>query len=774
MTQVLILITLAVLLPMVVFQPLRFLLRSWAGPDPEKGELSLSLASSLALLSSFLCLLFLLEVYYPNLPAVSIGAILILATAIGFLETLKALPSLFPFLHRLALGSICYFAGFGFHPSATLESWPPILGPLMVDYPVTVLFYLGVMTSISILDRLHGLATGATMIIALALMALVMNWAGDHSPLLLGAIGAVCMGHLFLVQGDKRLRLGVAGQLQLALILAIATIISRSWGFTLTLIIFPLIALMLPIFDRVYYGLWRLSHGPGASSPSHLRSLLLDLGLTERWLVFFIWLVMLQAGVLANLVYEIRSIWFAIIVGVSEPLVGLFLIFCLVRIGEKMERRRAPGKLRILFLSHYYHPEVNAPATRLYEHSRIWTAAGHEVTVICPVPSAPHGRPYSGFFNSIWSEESVEGTRVIRVWTFIAANKRRIRRTINYVSFMISSLFALLFLRRHDVLVATSPQFFCGLAGAVASLLRREKFVLEIRDIWPESIEAVGASRKGFILKTVGWLACWMYRRADVIVTVGEGYREKLLELTDIHPDRITVIPNGVNITWLNESPPPAPAQHTFTVAYVGTIGMAHGLDVILQAADKLRNHRDIHFLVVGDGAQLQHLQKASANLNLENVEFTGLLDKENARARMAQCHACLVHLMNKPLFQTVLPSKLFEAMAMARPILLGVEGHSKAIVQKADAGICFPPEDGEALASAILELYQNKERREKMGERGREFVSRHFTRESFAAEYINTFHRLCDDQSIPPTPPSTGEENATPLKVRAMEAPEC
>lgn len=765
---------LAVLLPMAIFRPVRGLISVWAGSDPERQEIAQSLASNLSLLGTFLCLIGLLRGFYPELPALPLAGILILATGLGILETLKALPSQFPLANRVVLASLCYLAGFGFQPSVTLEGWPPYLGSLLIDYPVTLLFYMGMMASINVLDRLHGLATGSTMILALALMGLVVKWATDNSPLFLGVIGAVCLGHLLLVQRDKRLKLGVAGQLQLGILLATATVISRSWGFTLTLIIFPLIALMLPIFDRVYDGVWRLSRGMHHRKPTHLRSLLLDLGLTERWLVFFTWLVLLQAAVLANLIYEVRSIWFAVIVGISEPLIALFLIFCLARIGDKMERKRDPRKLRILFLSHYFHPEVNAPARRLFEHTRHWTAAGHDVTVICPTPSAPHGRPYRGFFNSIWSEENVEGARVIRVWTFIAANKGRVRRTINYLSFMISSNFALIFLRRHDVLVATSPQFFCGLGGAFASLLRREKFILEVRDIWPESIEAVGASRRGWLLEAVSLMANWMYRRADAIVTVGDGYRDKLLEISGLPRETISVIPNGVPHELLNHDPRPVPLDGPFIVTYVGTLGMAHGLDVILEAAERLRDQEDVQFILVGDGAEYDRLRKMRDTRELGNVTFTGLLDKDRAMEVIESSSACLVHLKNRDLFRTVLPSKMFEAMVMARPVLHGVEGHSREIVMRAGAGVCFPPEDGEALSEAILKLASNRELGREIGARGRAFVADHYTRESFANDYVEKFREVCLERDVLPPPPPSSQENITPINQPAIGGPKC
>ena len=208
---------------------------------------------------------------------------------------------------------------------------------------------------------------------------------------------------------------------------------------------------------------------------------------------------------------------------------------------------REDRKLRILFLSHYFHPEGNAPATRVTEMTRRWAAQGHDVTVITGVPNVPDGVVYPGYRNRWLQRETHAGVEVVRVWTYLAPNKGTARRILNYVSFMLTAALAGLFVRRPDVVIATSPQFFCGWAGVIVTALRRLPFVLEIRDLWPESIEAVGAMRNRRLLRFLEWLEQRMYAAASRIVTVGDGYRAKLIE-RGVDPERIDVIPNGVDL----------------------------------------------------------------------------------------------------------------------------------------------------------------------------------------------------------------------------------
>ncbi len=759
---------LALLIPALLHLPLARIvapLRRRFGRDAVDDQLSNAI-----LLVAFVGLLVVLQHVFHARGIPELCFVLASAAVLGGLESAYRLPTQYTIPIGLYLVTQAYFLGLGFHPSRSWGAGVP-MGGLLVDYPVTLLFYTGVSLSVGVLDRLRGLASGVLLIMSFSLLVLLLHWTWGSSLLVMLVIAGVCGGHLLLSTGKRHLRLGRGGQLQIAMLLAATTISSRTWGFTLGMLFIALVAIAVPMVDTIYTAFHRLSSGAARDGKSHVKSLLLNIGFTERFVVYTMWFITLLFGVLLNTVYEAESPALAIATGLSLLVTAVFVVGALGRIGERIEKRRDPAKLRILFLSHYFHPEVNAPASRLYEHGQHWINAGHDVTVICPVPSAPHGWPYKGYANSWWNEEMVAGIRVIRVWTFIAANKGKVRRTLNYLSYMGSTLFALLLVRRHDVLVATSPQFFCGLAGAVASLFRKERFVLEIRDLWPESIEAVGATSATLPIRVIERLARWMYQQAHHIVTVGEGYRQRLIEIGAAPPERITVIPNGVDFTVF-QPPQGAPVlarfglANRFVVSYVGTVGMAHGLDVVLSAAEQLRGESHIAFAIVGDGAERARLEREADTRGLSNVIFAGLLPKDDIPSVLSESAACLVHLRKRDLFKTVLPSKLFEAMGMRRPVLLGVEGYSKELLERAAAGIAFEPENGSALAAAVLRLAQDHQLGQTMGERGHRFVLQSYTRDALATAYAELLKTV---SLLPQEKPDLAREN-TPIGEKSAE----
>jgi glycosyltransferase involved in cell wall biosynthesis len=401
--------------------------------------------------------------------------------------------------------------------------------------------------------------------------------------------------------------------------------------------------------------------------------------------------------------------------------------------------------LRILFLTHYFPPEGNAPAARVHEMAKRWVRAGHEVTVITGVPNHPAGRVYDGYRNRLLQREVVDGIRVLRVWTFVAANRGVWRRGLNFASFMLTASLAGLCVRRHDVLVATSPQLLCGLAGAIVSALRSTPFVLEIRDIWPESITTVGAADKTLILRLLEWVERLMYSRARRIVTVGEGYKEQLLR-RGVPAERIGIVTNGVDKELFGSVPTEWSVRQRyhlddrFVCAYVGTIGMAAGLEVVLRTASLLRqeSRTDMVFLLVGDGAMRDGLEESAREQGLDSVVFTGRVDRGVVPGILAAADACLVHLRRQALFESVLPSKIFEAAAMGKPIILGVKGHAAALVTKAECGICIEPDDPDGLARAAVRLADDSALRRRLGEAGRRYVNVHFDRDRLSHQYLD------------------------------------
>jgi glycosyltransferase involved in cell wall biosynthesis len=419
--------------------------------------------------------------------------------------------------------------------------------------------------------------------------------------------------------------------------------------------------------------------------------------------------------------------------------------------------------MHVLFLTHYFPPEVNAPASRTFEHGRRWVAAGHRVTVITCAPNCPTGVVFEGYRNAWRAEEELGGMRVIRVWSYLSANKGFAKRSLNFLSYLATAVWCALWLRRVDVVVATSPQFFCGWAGVLCHWLRRWPFVLEIRDIWPESIVAVGAMKRSLTMRVLEWLELRMYAAADHIVTVGDGYRDQLHERR-VPPEKISVVPNGVDLQQFQPQPPDAALRaqwngtNRFVCAYVGTIGMAHGLEVVLKAAAQLKaqGRDDVQFWIVGDGAERAALEHQARRQQLENVTFTGLIPKQQVDAVLASCDACLVHLRGTELFGTVIPSKVFEMLAMQVPIIMGVRGQAQQIVLSASGGVAMTPDDPQSLLDGLAEVAAHRERYT----RGRGYVGQHFDRGQLAQRMLTVLARTAG-KDVP-------QVEATPLRRAA------
>lgn len=404
--------------------------------------------------------------------------------------------------------------------------------------------------------------------------------------------------------------------------------------------------------------------------------------------------------------------------------------------------------MRIMVFSHYYPPEVNAPAARTSEHCRIWARDGHDVTVVTCAPNHPAGKVYGGYRNRIFQSEIVDGVRIIRIWTLLAQNRNVVRRSLNYISYFISALLVLPWLPRSDIIVSTSPQFFCGLAGGGASVFRRVPWLLEVRDLWPESIHAVGALRKGLATRVLAWLERFAYRRADCIVAVSDAFVPHIANGLRA-PEKIDVITNGVDLAEFNpdKALPDIKAQlglsDKFVAVYAGTLGMAHGIGTILDAAERLLPEKNIAFLIVGDGADRERIATERERRQLDNVILLGQRPREDIPALLGASDAAVVLLRRRDAFTKVLPSKMFEAMAMRRPIVLGVAGHARDLLDKAHAGIAITPESGAELAAAIRHLANDPDTARDLGAHGAAYVRANHDRERLALRYLHLLKHI-------------------------------
>ncbi|WP_318487232.1 glycosyltransferase family 4 protein [Photobacterium leiognathi] len=372
--------------------------------------------------------------------------------------------------------------------------------------------------------------------------------------------------------------------------------------------------------------------------------------------------------------------------------------------------------MHILFLTDNFPPEGNAPATRTYEHAIRWVSKGHKVTVITCAPNFPEGKVFDGFKNKLYDVSELDGIRVVRVKTYITANEGFVKRILDYISFMVTGFFAGLFQKKPDVIVATSPQFFCACAGWALSAVRRKPFIFELRDIWPASITAVGAMKDSKAIRLLEKIEMFLYKRADAIVSVTHAFKQELIE-RGVDGSKIEVVLNGVDLSKYEPQEKDAELakqyglEGKFVAGYIGTHGMAHGLEHIVDVAERLQSNDDIRIVFAGGGAARQKVVDLVEKKQLKNVVLIDRQPKEMMPRLWSLCDVSLVPLINSDLFKTVIPSKIFECMGMGIPTIMSVpEGEATEIIHKTDSGIVVESENVNQIAAAVDKLSTHKE----------------------------------------------------------------
>jgi colanic acid biosynthesis glycosyl transferase WcaI len=414
--------------------------------------------------------------------------------------------------------------------------------------------------------------------------------------------------------------------------------------------------------------------------------------------------------------------------------------------------------MKILYVSQYFPPEMGAPAARAVELSRHWAAAGHEVTVLTAFPNHPTGvvpREYRDKLRRLVCREQIDGVNVVRTWLLPFPNRKAYERILNYSSFCASAASTGLFLSRPDVVIATSPQLLVGLSGWWLARCKRVPFVFEVRDLWPESLAAVGMGNGNSLLhRTLARIAGFLYRRSERIVVVTPAFEDYLVEHWRVPREKISVIENGVETDLF--APPafttnPATSlrgqlgfEGKFVVSYIGTMGMAHGLETIISAAMQLQGtNPEIAFLLLGEGAEKEHIVALARERGLSNLRFIDQQPREKIPAYISASDVCLVLLKKAEVFKTVIPTKMLEFMSCARPVILGVDGQARSILEEARGGLVIEPENAEALANAIRYLATNRELARELGHNGREHIVRKFSRRQTAEKYIRVLERV-------------------------------
>jgi len=364
--------------------------------------------------------------------------------------------------------------------------------------------------------------------------------------------------------------------------------------------------------------------------------------------------------------------------------------------------------MHILFLVDNFPPEVNAPATRTYEHCTEWIKEGHKVTVITCAPNFPQGKVYDGYKNRIYSKEILDDILVIRVWSYIAENKGVIKRILDWLSFAVTSFIFGVF-QKHDLIIATSPQFFTTWSAWAISKIRRKPWIFEVRDLYPESIKTVGVIKNNIIINMLEKIEIGLYKSANRVIVVTDAFKKNLIS-RGISENHVDIVTNGSNLElFYPRKKNDKLLEHLnlegkFIIGYVGTHGMAHGLDFILNSIEKVKD-KNMHFLFIGDGSEKEKLLKLAKKINLKNITFLDPISKELVPEYLSITDISLVPLVKADNYKQVIPSKIFESSAMHKPILLGVEGQAKKIIDKHNAGLSYEPENQDDFLAKLKKI---------------------------------------------------------------------
>ena len=410
--------------------------------------------------------------------------------------------------------------------------------------------------------------------------------------------------------------------------------------------------------------------------------------------------------------------------------------------------------MKILYVSQYFPPEMGAPAARVSELARHWVKAGHQVTVLTGFPNHPTGivpAEYRAKLRKLVYREQKDGINIVRTWLFPCPNRKARERLLNYLSFVLSACITGTFLSRPDVVIATSPQLFVGLVGRWLGWIKRVPFILEVRDLWPDSITASGmGSEADLSIRLLRALSAFLYRACDHLVVVSPAFKQELVAKWHVRAEKISLVENGVETDLFTPDgikdsvKSELGLEGKFVVSYIGTLGLAHGLQTVVQAATQLQSaFPDIRFLFVGEGADKDRLISLVSDLKLTNVHFLLQQPRQKIPSIICASDVCLVLLKKASVFETVIPTKMLEFMACGRPVILGVDGQARQIIETAKAGIFIEPEDPVALAQAVTQLYLDAGLRKALGHNGRQYILENLSRAQTAETYIRVLEKL-------------------------------
>ena len=402
--------------------------------------------------------------------------------------------------------------------------------------------------------------------------------------------------------------------------------------------------------------------------------------------------------------------------------------------GTPIPGEGSGAPLRVLFLTQYYPPETGAAPARAVHFARALARAGHEVRVVTGLPNHPSGVLRTEYAGVRRASERLDGIEVERVWLYTTPEKTPLTRLWNHLTFAWSALPPLLSGPRPDVVLVSTPPLFLGLSAWLAARLRRAPMVLDCRDDWPRAVVALGALRPGLMTGALDALARCLQRRAARVIAANPGtlreWRGRGLDT-----GRLELITNGADTDLFTPAPSPdGDGPRMFTVLYAGTHGLVHGMEVVLDAAERLRERRDVRFVLIGDGVAKPALERRAREAGLTQVEFHPSLRPEHLVEAIRAADVCVATTGSHAFCGEVIPVKVFDYLACGRPVVAAVRGDAADVVTRSGAGVVVDPGDGEALANAILELASDPARRAEFAQAGPPFVRAHYSRRATGA----------------------------------------
>jgi glycosyltransferase involved in cell wall biosynthesis len=406
--------------------------------------------------------------------------------------------------------------------------------------------------------------------------------------------------------------------------------------------------------------------------------------------------------------------------------------------------------MKILILTQYFPPETGAPQNRLQSLSGYFNEFGADVSILTAMPNYPKMEVFKEYKGKFYKFEELGNIKIHRSWIYVSKRKSVIFRLLNYFSFVFSSMYVGIFkINKHDIIICESPPLFLGISVLIIKWIKGSKLVFNVSDLWPESAEKLNIVTNKLLLGISYKLEGLLYTKSNLVSGQTQGI---VKNISDRFPTVETYwLPNGIDFNQYDVQANGDDFRLTyglksteFILMYAGILGYAQGLEVIIKSAFNSRNFSEIKYVIIGDGPEKEKLIKLTKELKLENVLFIGNIPRKNMSNAIAGCDAYIVPLKKNDLFLGAIPSKLFEPLAMGKPILLGVDGEARELfIEKGNGGLFFTPEDADELAEKIMYLYANRNEISILGENGKQYVSINFNREKIAQLFFKKLKSL-------------------------------